>query len=88
MSGDPEKLYVRDSRGRAAVHQATVRNHVRILQVIVAFDGDLDLQDFYGNTALHLAITSEAREALEYLLLRYERISVFTDCSIWKYLFT
>lgn len=71
VSGDAEKLYVRDSRGRAAVHQATVRNHVKILQVIVAFEGDLDLQDFYGNTALHLAINSEALEALEYLILRY-----------------
>ena len=86
MSGDAEKLYVRDSRGRAAIHQATVRNHVGILQVIVAFEGDLDLQDFYGNTALHLAINSEALEALEYLLLRYSKYTTvcvpkYSECS-------
>ncbi|ODM99616.1 Transient receptor potential cation channel subfamily A member 1 [Orchesella cincta] len=68
ITADPSKLNVRDSRGRASVHQATVRNHVTILEVIVAFQGNLNLTDNHGNNALHLAVESEALEALEYLL--------------------
>ncbi|CAG7725963.1 unnamed protein product, partial [Allacma fusca] len=68
VSGDTSKLKIRDSRGRAAIHQASGHNHVCILQVLVAFNGDLDLQDNQGHTAIHVAIMNDALEALEYLL--------------------
>lgn len=36
---DPSRLGVRDSRGRAAAHQAAARNKVNILQFITAHGG-------------------------------------------------
>ena len=39
LLADPRRLTVRDSRGRAAVHQAASRNRINILQFIVAHDG-------------------------------------------------
>lgn len=70
ITSDPSKLNVRDSRGRAAVHQATIKNHVPIIEVLVAFNGNLDLTDNLGNTSLHLAVEVEALQALEYLLAK------------------
>ncbi|KAJ1525322.1 hypothetical protein ONE63_010144 [Megalurothrips usitatus] len=68
LVADPRRLTVRDSRGRAAVHQAAARNRINILQFIVANDGDLNIQDKAGNTPLHLAVEANALEALEFLL--------------------
>jgi transient receptor potential cation channel subfamily A protein 1 len=70
ITADPSKLNLRDSRGRASVHQATIRNHVSILEVVVAFNGNLDLKDHHGNSCMHLAVESEALEALEFLLAK------------------
>jgi transient receptor potential cation channel subfamily A protein 1 len=36
---DPTRLNVKDSRGRAAVHQAAARNQVAILQFIASHSG-------------------------------------------------
>ena len=68
LTNDISKLNMRDSRGRAPVHQATVRNHVSILQVIATFHGDVNITDNQGNTPLHLAVEAEALEVLEFLL--------------------
>ncbi len=68
VTSDPSKLNIRDSRGRASVHQATIRNHVKILEIVVAFNGNLNLTDNHGNSSIHLAIEAEALEALEFLL--------------------
>lgn len=68
VTSDPTKLNVRDSRGRASVHQATIRNHVKILEIVVAFNGSLDLIDNHGNGCLHLAVEVEALDALDFLL--------------------
>jgi transient receptor potential cation channel subfamily A protein 1 len=70
ITTDPSKLNVRDSRGRAPVHQATIRNHVAILEVIGTFHGNLSLTDNHGNTPVHLAIESEALAALDFLLAK------------------
>ena len=70
ITTDLSKLNVRDSRGRAAVHQATIRNHVSILQVVVAFNGNLNLTDNHDNTPLHLAVEFETLDTLEFLLAK------------------
>ena len=70
ITTDPSKLNVRDGRDRAPVHQATVRNHVSILEVIVTFHGNLNLTDNHGNTPLHLALESDALNALDFLIAK------------------
>ena len=70
ITTDLSKLNVRDGRGRAAVHQATIRNHVPILQVVVAFNGNLNLTDNHENTPLHLAVEFETLDTLEFLLAK------------------
>lgn len=74
ITADPSKLNVCDSRGRAAVHQATIKKNVNILQVVVAFNGNLDLRDNHGNSSMHLAVEAEAVEALQFLLEQLNNI--------------
>jgi transient receptor potential cation channel subfamily A protein 1 len=40
-SAEPARLGVRDSRGRAAAHQAAARNKLNILQFIAAHGGGM-----------------------------------------------
>ncbi|XP_035709414.1 transient receptor potential cation channel subfamily A member 1 isoform X2 [Folsomia candida] len=68
VTEDPSKLDIRDGRGRASVHQATIRNHVKILEVVERFNGNLDLTDNSGNSCIHLAVEADALDALEFLL--------------------
>ncbi|XP_075228695.1 transient receptor potential cation channel A1 [Lycorma delicatula] len=65
---EPARLGVRDSKGRAAAHQAAARNKVNILQFIYNHGGDLNIRDHMGNTPLHIAIEYESFEVIEYLL--------------------
>ncbi|XP_050537848.1 transient receptor potential cation channel subfamily A member 1 isoform X2 [Daktulosphaira vitifoliae] len=65
---EPARLEVRDSKGRAAVHQAAARNKLNILQFIRNHGGDLNIRDTYGNTPLHIAIEHDSLDAVEYLL--------------------
>ncbi|XP_025420508.1 transient receptor potential cation channel subfamily A member 1 isoform X3 [Sipha flava] len=65
---EPARLEVRDSKGRAAVHQAAARNKLNILQFIRNHGGDLNLRDSCGNTPIHIAIEHNSLDALEYLL--------------------
>ncbi|XP_050054604.1 transient receptor potential cation channel subfamily A member 1 isoform X5 [Aphis gossypii] len=64
---EPARLDVRDSKGRAAVHQAAARNKLNILQFIRNHGGDLNLRDSFGNTPLHIAIEHNSLDAVEYL---------------------
>ncbi|XP_026809342.1 transient receptor potential cation channel subfamily A member 1 isoform X1 [Rhopalosiphum maidis] len=64
---EPARLDVRDSKGRAAVHQAAARNKLNILQFIRNHGGDLNLKDSFGNTPLHIAIEHNSLDAVEYL---------------------
>lgn len=59
---------MRDSRGRAPIHAATTRNHVSILQLVIAFNGDLNVTDNQRNTPLHVAVESDSLDVLEFLL--------------------
>ncbi|CAG7718043.1 unnamed protein product [Allacma fusca] len=79
VTNDISKLNVRDSRGRAAVHQATIRNHVSILQVVVTFNGSLNLADNHGNTPLHLAVEFETLDTLEFLLANSADTRILND---------
>ncbi|XP_022167299.1 transient receptor potential cation channel subfamily A member 1 isoform X4 [Myzus persicae] len=65
---EPARLEVRDSKGRAAVHQAAARNKLNILKFIRNHGGDLNLKDSCGNTPLHIAIEHNSLDAVEYLL--------------------
>ncbi|XP_050421668.1 transient receptor potential cation channel subfamily A member 1 isoform X3 [Adelges cooleyi] len=65
---EPARLEVRDSKGRAAVHQAAARNKLNILQFIRNHGGDLNIRDSCGNTPLHIAIEHDSLDAVEYLL--------------------
>ncbi|XP_025200863.1 transient receptor potential cation channel subfamily A member 1 isoform X3 [Melanaphis sacchari] len=64
---EPARLDMRDSKGRAAVHQAAARNKLNILQFIRNHGGDLNLKDSFGNTPLHIAIEHNSLDAVEYL---------------------
>ncbi|RZF44246.1 hypothetical protein LSTR_LSTR003886 [Laodelphax striatellus] len=68
FSAEPARLGVRDSKGRAAAHQAAARNKVNILQFIANHGGDLSIRDHVGNTPLHIAVEYEALDVIEYLL--------------------
>ncbi|KAL0280245.1 UNVERIFIED_CONTAM: hypothetical protein PYX00_001595 [Menopon gallinae] len=65
---DPSRLEVRDSRGRAAAHQAAARNKVNIMQFIAANGGDLNIQDYAGNTPLHVAIINDSFQVMDFLV--------------------
>ncbi|EDS35492.1 conserved hypothetical protein [Culex quinquefasciatus] len=66
--GDNGRLAIKDSRGRTATHQAAARNRVNILNYIYTQRGDLNEQDMFGNTPLHLAVENDSLDALEFLL--------------------
>ncbi|XP_055621536.1 transient receptor potential cation channel subfamily A member 1 isoform X2 [Toxorhynchites rutilus septentrionalis] len=66
--GDNSRLAVRDSRSRTAAHQAAARNRVSILSFIHVQGGDLNAQDMFGNTPLHVAVENDALDAMEHLL--------------------
>nr|AOR81469.1 TRPA1 [Nilaparvata lugens] len=68
FSAEPARLGVRDSKGRAAAHQAAARNKVNILQFIANHGGDLSIRDHVGNTPLHIAVEYESLDVIEYLL--------------------
>ncbi|CAG7721205.1 unnamed protein product [Allacma fusca] len=68
LNRDPTRLHAHDSKGRRAVHQAALKNHVGVLEVIVENDGDLNVQDIEGNTPLHAAGDEEALNAIDFLL--------------------
>ncbi|XP_066908151.1 transient receptor potential cation channel subfamily A member 1 isoform X3 [Halyomorpha halys] len=64
---EPERLNVRDSKGRAAAHQAAARNKINILQFIANHAGDLNVKDHHGNSPLHIAVEHESLEAIDFL---------------------
>ncbi|XP_068082099.1 transient receptor potential cation channel subfamily A member 1 [Anabrus simplex] len=76
---EPARLAVRDSRGRAAAHQAAARNKLNILQFIAAHGGDLNIRDHVGNTPLHVAVEHDSLEAVEYLLQSGVDTSILND---------
>ncbi|XP_049946410.1 transient receptor potential cation channel subfamily A member 1 [Schistocerca serialis cubense] len=76
---EPARLAVRDSRGRAAAHQAAARNKLNILQFIATHGGDLNIRDHVGNTPLHVAIEHNALDAVDYLLQCGVDTSVLND---------
>ncbi|KAG8265029.1 Transient receptor putative cation channel sub A member 1, partial [Homalodisca vitripennis] len=65
---EPARLGVRDSKGRAAAHQAAARGKLNILQFIYSHGGDLNIQDHTGNTPLHIAVEHNSLEVVDYLL--------------------
>ncbi|EEB19608.1 conserved hypothetical protein [Pediculus humanus corporis] len=65
---DPNRLEIRDSKGRAAAHQAAARNKVNILQFIHSHGGDLNIRDYAGNTPLHVAILNDSYNVMDFLL--------------------
>lgn len=65
---DNERLALKDHRGRTVMHQAALKNRINILEFIQAHGGDFHLQDLAGNTPLHVAVESEALDAVEFLL--------------------
>ncbi|XP_069689310.1 transient receptor potential cation channel subfamily A member 1 [Periplaneta americana] len=76
---EPARLGVRDSRGRAAAHQAAARNKLNILQFIAAHGGDLNIRDHVGNTPLHVAVENESLDVVDYLLQSGVDTSVLND---------
>ncbi|CAA9998410.1 unnamed protein product [Nesidiocoris tenuis] len=68
FTDEPKRLSVRDSKGRAAAHQAAARNKLNILQFIANHNGDLNILDYQGNTPLHVAVEHESLGAIDYLL--------------------
>ncbi|CAG7721204.1 unnamed protein product [Allacma fusca] len=68
ISGDVTRLNVADSRGRKAVHHASLKNQVGILKIIALYKGNLSSEDLDGNTPLHLAVKVEATDAIDFLL--------------------
>ncbi|VVC25448.1 Ion transport domain,Ankyrin repeat-containing domain,Ankyrin repeat [Cinara cedri] len=76
---EPARLEVRDSKGRAAVHQAAARNKLNILHFIRNKGGDLNIRDSYGNTPLHIAIEHNSLDAVEFLLLYNADPSALND---------
>ncbi|XP_071050717.1 transient receptor potential cation channel subfamily A member 1 isoform X2 [Onthophagus taurus] len=72
---DQERLAIKDSRGRTAVHQAAVRNRTNILEFILSQGADFNPQDNAGNTPLHVAVENGSLDAVDYLL----QIGVKTD---------
>ncbi|XP_023702416.1 transient receptor potential cation channel subfamily A member 1 isoform X3 [Cryptotermes secundus] len=76
---EPGRLGVRDSRGRAAAHQAAARNKLNILQFIAAHGGDLNIKDHAGNTPLHVAVENESVEVVDYLLQSGVNTSILND---------
>nr|CAD7261854.1 unnamed protein product [Timema shepardi] len=79
FQAEPSRLRVRDSKGRAAAHQAAARNKLNILQFIDAHGGDLNIKDHVGNTPLHVAVEHESLEAVDYLLQRGVDTGVLND---------
>ncbi|CAB3379362.1 Hypothetical predicted protein [Cloeon dipterum] len=65
---DPNRINVRDSKGRTATHQAAARNQVRILQFVASNHTDLNMTDNAGNTPLHVAVENMALDAVDFLL--------------------
>ncbi|XP_021938939.1 transient receptor potential cation channel subfamily A member 1 isoform X3 [Zootermopsis nevadensis] len=76
---EPGRLGVRDSRGRAAAHQAAARNKLNILQFIAAHGGDLNIKDDAGNTPLHVAVENESVEVVDYLLQSGVNTSILNE---------
>ena len=50
--------------GQTALHIAVHQGHARIVERLVGFGIDLNLQDSDGDTALHIALSRDATETL------------------------
>ncbi|KAF6200611.1 hypothetical protein GE061_005054 [Apolygus lucorum] len=68
FTAEPKRLSIRDSKGRAAAHQAAARNKLNILQFIANHNGDLNITDHQGNSPLHVAVEHDSLEAIDFLL--------------------
>ncbi|XP_032598623.1 transient receptor potential cation channel subfamily A member 1 isoform X2 [Drosophila grimshawi] len=65
---DNTRITLQDGKGRTAAHQAAARNRVNILRYIRDQNGDFNAKDNAGNTPLHIAVDSDAYDALDFLL--------------------
>ncbi|KAI1295372.1 Transient receptor potential cation channel subfamily A member 1 [Halotydeus destructor] len=73
---DTTRLRYTDAKGRAAIHFAASKNHVRIIEFILDHGGEANMQDTDGNTALHVAVENSSLECLALLLARGANSSI------------
>lgn len=50
--------------GQTALHVSVIQGHARIVERLVGYGIDLNLQDNDGDTALHIALSSQAVDVL------------------------
>merc|ERR1711974_459632 len=56
------------SHGFGAVHWASRINDLKMVKLLISLGSDIHLRDEYGNTCLHLACSSGAKDVASYLL--------------------
>jgi ankyrin repeat protein len=61
-------INLRNHMGQTALHKASQRGHIDILELILNDNPDMDAPDHDGSTPLHLAISEANREAVQLLL--------------------
>jgi len=54
--------------GRIALHCASQKGHLECVKKLSTHDGNLDYQDYYENTPLHLACFSKRIDVIDYLV--------------------
>ncbi|KAH9488094.1 Transient receptor putative cation channel sub A member 1 [Bulinus truncatus] len=68
VQADPTRLHARNNQGQTALHLASHKGHLQVVEVLVEFHPDLDIVDNQGNTAVHLAVMSCKPEIIDVLL--------------------
>lgn len=55
-------------RGIASLHVCAGKNYTSLIEVLIRYGGNIDIQDMWGNSALLYAVENEHFEASEILL--------------------
>ena len=61
---------------QSALHLAVLQGHTRIVERLVGFGIDLNLQDSNGDTALHVALSRRSADALSMETPQLKKVGV------------
>lgn len=71
--------------GQTALHLAIHQGHDRVVERLVGYGAELDLQDGDGDTALHLAFMREGSDGLSAETPQLNKVMILIDPLLFQW---